>query len=131
MSLDWSIAEVKDKQQLMDDPHEQSVTDAVVFECMNVDIGHITEKNWLEFYQRSLLFRRLIQAEAELKPSDIRRRIGLRTNVSLKGRAMWLKRIWSEVEWRAKSNIRREDKANAEASGLLATDSRTEAVKSV
>lgn len=100
MSLDWSISKCCDWQELKTDA-EWPLTHAVIFECMAVGIGTITADNWREFHTRSLLFRRLIQADP-IPPSAIMRRIGLTTNASKETLPKWLKRIYAEAQYRAK-----------------------------
>lgn len=118
MSLDWGIEKCRDWKELKSDT-EWPITEAMIFECMSVGIGAITEKNWRTFYARSMIFRRLIGAE-EFKPSDVRRRIGLHTNVSNESKTRWFERIWKEAEYRAKLRITDEDRENAEKNGLIA-----------
>lgn len=104
MSLDWGIEKCKDWKELKSDK-EWPITEAVIFECMAVGMNGITEKNWETFYQRSVMFRRVIAA-TEFEPDDIKRRIGLNTNVSTESQATWLKRLWKEHESRTRRRVK-------------------------
>lgn len=103
MSLNWSIEDVKDWEEIKichnpegsndDLTREQLVesiiTQAIVFRTMAVGIGHITEENADEFYVRSKMWERLNGSTVRLAGEDysitlkdILRRVGLRTNAS-------------------------------------------------
>ena len=104
MSLDWSIAECENWEELKSD-EEWPITEAIVFATMIVDLGRITEKNVDEFFTRlvmaeSVCGKQLYMWDDEkrykkslLTYSAVRRRIGLNTNVSDKSRAQFDKRM--------------------------------------
>ena len=104
MSLDWSIVECKNWEELKSD-EEWPITEAIVFATMVVDLGRITEKNVDEFFTRlvmaeSVCGMQLYKWDDEKKYkkslltySAVRRRIGLNTNVSDKSRAYFDKRM--------------------------------------
>jgi hypothetical protein len=50
MSLNWNIEKIHER--LIVDGKMDSVTEALIWATMAVDIGDITEKNWKEFYFR-------------------------------------------------------------------------------
>lgn len=103
MSLDWEISKCEDWLDLKSEA-QWPITQAILFETMSVGMGEITEKNWKAFYTRSLLIRRLLQIDP-LSPSDIKRRVGLYTNVSFQSTAKWLARVYKEAEHRAKLQV--------------------------
>lgn len=117
MSLDWNLINASNRQELLS-AQEKPITEALVFECVHVGMRDITEKNWRTFYTRSLLYRRFIHADI-LLPSDIRKRIGLQTNVTNESKSKWLERVWKEAESRAKNLIAMEDRATAEQNGTV------------
>jgi len=99
MSLDWTIATVDDWKQLADDDWEAAVTQTLVFISIPVGICRITDANWREFWRRvsvieeveggALVSKWEVDGDGEnqrvpyfIRPEDVRRRIGLSTNVS-------------------------------------------------
>jgi hypothetical protein len=75
-------------------------TKSLIFATMVVGIGRITEGNAAEFYARLHAFERLNGTylteqgkNVYLTPEDVRRHIGLTTNVANETRAKWLKRV--------------------------------------
>lgn len=93
MSLNWSIADVKDWKALADSDEEWRVTDAIVWATLMVDIGSILRTNLQEWEFR-------LKAADLLSPGSgyaaliphLERRIGLRTNVMTKTRKSWWSR---------------------------------------
>ena len=103
MSLDWSIVECKNWEELKSDK-EWPITDALIWATMSVDLGRITEKNVDEFFTRLrmvekihgfLLYKRdeNKQQVSLLTYAAVRRRIGLNTNVVDKSKAYFNKRM--------------------------------------
>ena len=80
------------------------VTHALIFVTMSVYIGHITEKNYLEFYTRAKFVAALYGStlyeadehgehrERDFTIEEVRAHIGLHTNVADKTRAYFVKR---------------------------------------
>lgn len=115
MSLDWSITDIKDWEQVSMDHEKNGVeahkTHALVMATMSVDLPGITKKNVDEFYWRikttekltGALLRRHVPDESlpsgwrieelHFTREDIERRIGLSTNVSTKPRVAWVARV--------------------------------------
>jgi len=96
MALNWNVEDVANWQELfveieggyreMIEIHER-----ILRYTMTIGIGRITEKNWKKFYDRVYMWERVHGTEYytlyELKPiyvteDDVKRMIGLRTNVS-------------------------------------------------
>lgn len=102
MSLDYQLGGIKNWETVCrnEDKSLKSVTRNIIFSTMAVDIGHITEKNALEFFLRLQVSDALSQwPKAEpITLEQIRQHIGLRTNVSDKPRASWFKRHFEGAE---------------------------------
>ena len=88
-----------------DDENESVITQTTVFLCAAIGMGSITEKNWKEFYIRSAVVDRVkgpfMYKDGEprsLKSSDIKRRIGLKTNVTFVTKATWRKSFMEGLE---------------------------------
>ncbi len=104
MSLNWDLSKAEDWESLKTD-EEWPVTQTLIFRTMAVGIGEITEKTLPEFYARIAFLERLngsfVKAQDDsgawvdrpITVDDIRRRIGLTTNVfPQETRAKWAKR---------------------------------------
>lgn len=107
MSLNWNAQDVHDIDALHGDEVQWEVTKAIVFRTMLTNMGEITEKNYEEFYTRIALCDRLFGSligltdeDGEMKDyfitlADVKRRIGLETNVPEQSKAKfngWLVR---------------------------------------
>lgn len=95
MSLDWSIkaCKVNNTKDITD--AEWSVLEVIILECMIVKLNGITEKNAVEFYSRSC-FHRKLYGHSLLSYLNIRKWIGLRTNVSTQSNSAFTKRVAKE-----------------------------------
>jgi hypothetical protein len=131
LSLNWSIRNVADWQQLADDPTEAVITEGLVFLAMGVSLPAITEKNWTEFYARVALYERLygsmIHIGGDPRPMtalDVQRRIGLSTNASTLSKTAFLKstaeRFLVEQARHAPGNARYEANRKAETTEVTA-----------
>ena len=109
MSLDYELGQIANYKEVCytGEPGQRkmsAVTHALIFVTMSVDIGHITEKNYLEFYTRTKFVFRLFGStlyeadehggykERDFTLEEIRAHIGLGTNVHEKSRAHFVKR---------------------------------------
>lgn len=116
MSLNYDFREVKDFDALHEDEAQRAINDALVWATMWVDIGHITEDNWQEFATRIHMWEttfspHLIDGDGEayyIKPSDVKRRIGLRTNVSQKTTNQYRTKIAKAVQAEAEGWVNRQ-----------------------
>jgi len=119
MSLDWDITDVKNWEELTESEDEKQITQTLVFHSVPVGISPITEKNWKEFYIRVAVWEKAFGAtlrkhnieapegerfeERPIRPNDVRRRIGLRTNVSKVTKdqfnAMVTNALRRDIEW--------------------------------
>lgn len=86
MALTWDATAVRDFDQLTDD--ERVTREALIFATMAVGMGEITEDNAQEFYTRLSFWEKVNGAyrfgDGEalyFTPEDVKRFIGLRTNV--------------------------------------------------
>lgn len=106
MSLNWNVEDVADYSTVCYDENGETtvVTTNLVLGMMAIGMGSITKANadevgWrFDLYQR--MFGPLVVTSTgdDLVPrpinaEDVRKHIGLHTNVSLETRAKWLKRI--------------------------------------
>lgn len=109
MSLNYDLGNIANYEEVCftgkPDQREMSpVTHALIFATMSVDIGRITEKNYLEFYSRAKFVAALFGStlyetdeqgkcrERNFTIEEIRAHIGLRTNVIDKTRATFVRR---------------------------------------
>ncbi len=107
MSLNWNVEDVHDFEVLYGDEAQWAITKAILFRTMLTNMGEITEKNCEEFYTRIALCDEclgptlgLTDEDGVMKDyfitlADVRRRIGLRTNVTEQSKAKfngWLVR---------------------------------------
>ena len=111
MSLNWSVQKVRDWQALAADKNEAAITEVVILATMGVDIGEITEKNWVEFYARMKFLETLNGPWLRdgddkpylLTPQMVKRRIGLKANVVDLTRAKWLRGVSKVIGFRLDS----------------------------
>jgi len=89
------------------------ITESLIFRCMGVDLGGITEKNIDEFYFRNNYVSRIIGKpfridgeDADFTYEDLVKRIGLSTNVHTTTRAAFKKRWSAYLERQAESSAR-------------------------
>lgn len=74
------------------------VTQGIIFTCMAVGIGHITDENADEFFARSVIWDTL-HGQKPFTIEEVRDHIGLRTNVfPNESRAQWVKRILTDKQ---------------------------------
>lgn len=106
MSLDWNTTKVKDYDKLKTD-EEWPITEAIIWMTMSLDIGDITEKNIPEWLFRIRIFTRVsdghgfgIKDGKPWNPSeeDLRKRIGLTTNVGTRTRKQYLAKVMKNLE---------------------------------
>lgn len=92
MSLDWNATAVKDVDTLHDDEAQWGITHDLIWATMSIGIREITDTNFIEFYARLKYVYKLIDAELNITPADVQRRIGLRTNANLETELQFIKR---------------------------------------
>ena len=109
MSLDYQLGEIANFKEVCyeGEPGKRKmsgVTHAIIFTTMAVDIGHITEKNYIEFHTRAKFVAALHGSalyeadehggyeERDFTLEEIKAHIGLGTNVADKTRAYFVKR---------------------------------------
>ena len=109
MALQWSIARVKDWQQLADDDEQQKITEVVVWAALVYDLSGVTEKNVDEWPFRQEFARRIDDFYPNTGPrsqdhkrdlftrAELDRRIGLSTNVTNTSRAAFQKKLIDKV----------------------------------
>jgi hypothetical protein len=118
MALHWDVSKIDDHEKLCYTENDDGtfnvrpVTDNLIFGTMAVDIGGITDENAQEFYIRMCEYSAASGFDVPVSLEDVRRHIGLRTNVgsTKPGRwAQWRKklayvwrdRIGRELQWAA------------------------------
>jgi hypothetical protein len=102
MALNFNFAQVSEWQKLHSDNAEWAKTEHIIWHTMAVHLNAITEKNWEKFAQRYFAWHKLHNTPANGKVSvdDIKRRIGLRTNVTNKTDAQFRKLLAdSVIDW--------------------------------
>ena len=105
MALHWSIARVKDWKEIVDDPDQRAITDAVVWAALVYDLSGVTEKNVDEWLFRQEFARRVDDyyplyrgvERSTLTRAELERRIGLETNVTTTSRAAFQKKVIDKV----------------------------------
>ena len=109
MALNYNFSKVKDHEELHKNDGEWGKTDTLIWMCLAVGIGDITEKNYVEFYARVHFLEKIIGAMAHVGKEeyfftidDIKRRIGMSTNVSNMTRKQFtdlkLKHFFGDIE---------------------------------
>lgn len=111
MSLDYNLTNVRDYENLYEDAGDDMVrlnplTEMLIFGTMIVDMGEITEKNWREFFVRFNAANQVMRVWVDIqskKPTsvsadDIKRHIGLKTNVVTTSKAKFMDKLIKSVE---------------------------------
>ncbi len=99
MGLRFDLTSCEDFEELLDGP-EWPITDAIINSTMSVGIGEITDENAAEFTARldvlTVVYGPPIFRDGEpskITLEEVRRRIGLRVNVTPETRAQFTRRI--------------------------------------
>lgn len=98
MSLNWRFTDEAGFNSMSD--KDKELNDAYVWGCLAVDIPDITDKTADEWCKRYAMYTLLLGAmyEVDGKPyvptvDEVRKRIGLTTNVTAKTRAQFIKKV--------------------------------------
>lgn len=115
MSLDWDITNCDDACKT---DEEWPITNAIILLTMQVGLGTITEKNVDEFFVRlhviEAIFGPMVSRNGEpcrISYEDVRRRIGLRVNVTDETNAKWNTRMGKILRDRATSELHTQKRA--------------------
>lgn len=100
MALTWDVTACEDSESLIGE-QEWPITNALVWATISCGMCLDDPKDFPEFYARLYVVEKLtgpMIADGDGKPysitaEDVRKRIGLRTNVGHETRAQWLKRF--------------------------------------
>ena len=78
---------------------------------MGIGIGEITQLNYKEVYLRHLFMNKLstISNVMPVTLEDVRKNIGLKTNVVNETKSKWLNRISKSMYWELEYNMEREE----------------------
>ena len=78
---------------------------------MAIGIGEITQLNYKEVYLRHLFITKLSAYSNEMPVTleDVRKNIGLKTNVTHEPKGKWLNRISKSMYWELEYNMEREE----------------------
>ena len=84
---------------------------------MGIGIGEITQLNYKEVYLRHLFMnklntRGLVSNVMPITLEDVRKNIGLKTNVAHESKAKWLNRISKSMYWELEYRMEKEDEFN-------------------
>jgi hypothetical protein len=97
MSLNYHLDGIENWQELQEG-EPWIITEKIIFATMTVDIGRISEHNYEEFYVRTIIADRMSgYPNPRFTLEDVKRRIGLCTNVKNEPYSSWLKR-WYKYE---------------------------------
>jgi hypothetical protein len=98
MSLDWDLTAISNHKKLWmeagkDEGGKQEyklrpVTETLIWVCLAIDIGEITENNWEEWFLRARVWERAMgvmrhdgKEDFPITPEEVKAHIGLKTNV--------------------------------------------------
>ena len=107
MSINWDVKDIENYKEVTthvtDDGKEEwhPVTQTLVWLSLAIDMGVITKENCMEFYTRCDIYESTMGAmgsneDGDIKISydEVKSHIGLRTNVSGKTKAQFLKKLF-------------------------------------
>lgn len=124
MSLNWDISKCDNYddmyQEAVDGPpgvELKALTAAIIQATMVLDMGHITSENVEKFFKRLRLFEtlhgkliRFHDGSRFITLDEVRKHIGLRTNVPPSPNGKWRKRMIENFERELMARIEREEK---------------------
>ena len=115
MSLDWNVSEVKNMESVCFELRQEDeetpgrylnpITKELIWATIAIEMGQITEKNYCEFWMRlsmnDLVYGPRIgyrKGSRSITLEEVRKHIGLRTNVGTKPVTQMYKRLLKAVE---------------------------------
>ena len=142
MSLDWNISHVADWKALQDDETQRVITECIVFRTMVTHIGRITAENADVFFDRMNLYKGLTESRGDyhtcvenedggthlvyhhITREDIRRRIGLTTNVATLSNKRFASQVagWLDQQEKERAYYRRQEAKRTEMIGTPASE---------
>lgn len=114
MSLNWSIQEIKNYEELYEEDGEggarlKSMTERLIFLTMETDIGMITPGNIDEWRFRLELMRRIgWDPRTPVTRTDLERHIGLKTNVWTTTRGKFKSKVMKHLEREVLEDLQRQ-----------------------
>lgn len=141
MSLQYDFSKIKDAHALhnigddafptgspedLEGGRQWAITEAIIFRMINVGMGGITKKNYEKFFVRlnmveavygCLLVRweGVRKIELPITLADVKRRIGLSTNVSTETDAAFKKKLINALEMESQRTMRKQASAMADS----------------
>ena len=92
MPLTWDIQKVENWEEVSEGD-EWKKTEGIIWSTLLIHLGEITEKNYVEFYTRGTFVHPNVFGET-ISLSDIKRRVGLHTNVSKKTQIQFARSVF-------------------------------------
>lgn len=114
MALSWDVTRCEDGDALLWEP-QYDTTVAMVFACLFIDMQEISDKTYQEFYARVSLWEEALgkirgEKYGPLTLEEVKRYIGLRTNVLTKSRKDFEKRFGNVAMAQRMAKTREMDK---------------------
>lgn len=127
MSLDWNVEKVDDYEEILEDG-EWPVTEALIWYTMAIGMSSITEDNVTEFATRVHMWEKargttVIKVNEttdslyshHITEADVRRRIGLYTNVNRMMKLQFEKKLGAVLHDEAEIVVRNQQREREEA----------------
>lgn len=113
MALTYNLERVHNYKECLEDGFAWTLTDAIIWASFAVDIGEITKKNYKEFHTRTSMWEEtagpfilLEQSEYRITEQDVKRYIGITTNVRTRADGFFDKKIGKLIRERAERSTR-------------------------
>ena len=140
MALHWNMEKVRERALLHNTPDKKGedppfpkgsyedlegdrqwgVSNTLIWATIGVDMGSITEKNYEEFYRRLVMLGTVYGSKYEITLADVKRRIGLSTNVSTITATAFDNKMKKLLKDDAERQLRSEARLLAEYEALVA-----------
>ena len=111
---DWKnycYIDMKDEKTGEEYSEYNPATKYLAWGSMAIGIGEITQINYKDVYLRHLFMNKLstISNVMPVTLDDVRKNIGLKTNVASETKSKWLNRISKSMYWELEYNLERND----------------------
>lgn len=105
MALEWNLTDIEGIDEILEDDHERSILEALIYASITVGLGSITEDNVQTWAYRLWVAERLFggiwvfeDGTRNLRASELRKYIGFKVNVADETDATWWERIAAVTE---------------------------------